>query len=360
MQARYLSIMGFLLTNKYYMGRKTRLPDKQSKLVQGFEPKNQKQQEFIDLIHENEIVIAKGIAGSGKSFVTLATALNLLGDVYKKIILVKSVVTIPGEEIGYIKGPQPLYSKISTPNGWKEMGDLSIGDIVHAYDGTNSNITEISNQSEEDIYKITMSDERSTLASITHGWFVEERDKNNHNSQMKLVSTNYLLSHPENKFFIPIHKMVEYNSYKLPLDPYAIGVLLGDGIIGGDHIRFASVDQEIISRITKIVEELGLEVIKCSDKNCSYTISNGRKNTQKGARILARKHLKTLEIEVLGALKEANFKFGYSTSKTLLLNRCTKNSIVDNWQYFFTGEVTTSTNLVRHSLEQLELLGKKA
>ena len=29
-------------------------------------------------------------------------------------------------------------------------------------------------------------------------------------------------------------------------------------------------------------------------------------------------------------LKEANFKFGYPTSKTLLLNRCTKESIVDN------------------------------
>lgn len=86
------------------MGRKSRLPEKQSKLVQNFEPKNEKQKELIKLIEENEIVIVKGVAGSGKSFVSLATALNLLGDVYKQIILVKSVVTIPGEEIGFTKG----------------------------------------------------------------------------------------------------------------------------------------------------------------------------------------------------------------------------------------------------------------
>lgn len=86
------------------MGRKPRLPEKQSKLVEAFAPKTTKQQEFINLIRDNEIVIAKGVAGSGKSYVALATALNLLGDVYKKLIIVKSVTTLPGEEIGFTKG----------------------------------------------------------------------------------------------------------------------------------------------------------------------------------------------------------------------------------------------------------------
>ena len=86
------------------MGRKQRLPEKQSKLVEEFSPKNAKQEELIKLIKENEIVIVKGVAGSGKSYVALATALNLLGETYKKVILVKSVTTIPGEEIGFLKG----------------------------------------------------------------------------------------------------------------------------------------------------------------------------------------------------------------------------------------------------------------
>ena len=83
---------------------KQRLPEKQSKLVQNFKPKNNKQQELVDLIEDYEVVIATGVAGTGKTYVTLATALNLLSAGYKKVILVKSVTTIPGEEIGFLKG----------------------------------------------------------------------------------------------------------------------------------------------------------------------------------------------------------------------------------------------------------------
>lgn len=87
------------------MGRgKQRLPEKQSKLVQNFKPKNNKQRELVDLIEDYEIVIATGPAGTGKTYVALATALNLLSAGYKKLILVKSVTTIPGEEIGFLKG----------------------------------------------------------------------------------------------------------------------------------------------------------------------------------------------------------------------------------------------------------------
>lgn len=89
------------------MGRdksKPRLPEKQAVLVQNFKAKNDKQKELVELIKTHEVVIATGPAGTGKTYVTLATALSLLGTVYKKVILVKSVTTIPGEEIGFLKG----------------------------------------------------------------------------------------------------------------------------------------------------------------------------------------------------------------------------------------------------------------
>lgn len=88
------------------MGKKpkNRLPDKQSSLVHDFYPKNEKQEELVIMIEDREVVLATGVAGTGKTFVTLATALSLLGDRYKQIILVKSVTTLPGEEIGFLKG----------------------------------------------------------------------------------------------------------------------------------------------------------------------------------------------------------------------------------------------------------------
>lgn len=58
-----------------------------------------------DSIFQNEVTITTGISGSGKTFLSLHTALELLNQGrYKKILLVKSVTTLPDEDIGYLKG----------------------------------------------------------------------------------------------------------------------------------------------------------------------------------------------------------------------------------------------------------------
>jgi phosphate starvation-inducible PhoH-like protein len=69
--------------------------------------KNNSQKELIKSIKANEITICSGKAGTGKSYVSIAMALNLLRkqqSPYKKIYLVKSVTTLTGEELGYLKG----------------------------------------------------------------------------------------------------------------------------------------------------------------------------------------------------------------------------------------------------------------
>jgi phosphate starvation-inducible PhoH-like protein len=69
--------------------------------------KNESQKKLIQSIKNNEITICAGPAGTGKTFVALALALSLLrkeGNRFKTIYLVKSVTTLKGEEVGFIKG----------------------------------------------------------------------------------------------------------------------------------------------------------------------------------------------------------------------------------------------------------------
>lgn len=69
--------------------------------------KNESQKELIRSIKNNEITICTGKAGTGKTFVSLAFALGLLkarNNNFNKLYLVKSVTTLKGEEIGYLKG----------------------------------------------------------------------------------------------------------------------------------------------------------------------------------------------------------------------------------------------------------------
>jgi phosphate starvation-inducible protein PhoH and related proteins len=69
--------------------------------------KNENQKKLINSIKNNEITISAGPAGTGKTFVAIAYALSLLRKTtnrFKKMYLVKSVTTLKGEEIGFIKG----------------------------------------------------------------------------------------------------------------------------------------------------------------------------------------------------------------------------------------------------------------
>lgn len=71
------------------------------------EAKNDSQKELIKNILSKEILICSGRAGTGKTFISLALALGLLkseNNKFVKIYLVKSVTTLKGEEIGYLKG----------------------------------------------------------------------------------------------------------------------------------------------------------------------------------------------------------------------------------------------------------------
>jgi phosphate starvation-inducible PhoH-like protein len=70
--------------------------------------KTENQKKFINLIKTKEIIIANGRPGTGKTYLSCAEALYLLKTEpkFKKIILIKSVTPLKGEEIGFLKGTQ--------------------------------------------------------------------------------------------------------------------------------------------------------------------------------------------------------------------------------------------------------------
>ena len=71
-----------------------------------FKAKNVPQKEFSRLINENEIVICSGPAGTGKSFVSIARALELIHNTsnnYEKIIIYKPAVEVE-EKHGFLPG----------------------------------------------------------------------------------------------------------------------------------------------------------------------------------------------------------------------------------------------------------------
>lgn len=68
--------------------------------------KNENQGKVRDSIRDNEITIVSGLPGTGKTYIACAEALKLVKTrpKYKKILLVKSVTQLPGEELGFLPG----------------------------------------------------------------------------------------------------------------------------------------------------------------------------------------------------------------------------------------------------------------
>ena len=68
--------------------------------------KNENQKLVVDSIKNNEITIVSGLPGTGKTYLACAEELKLIKTKpkYKKILLVKSVIQLPGEELGFLPG----------------------------------------------------------------------------------------------------------------------------------------------------------------------------------------------------------------------------------------------------------------
>ncbi len=72
-----------------------------------YKSKTENQAKLTKSIKEKDITICSAMAGTGKTFVSTCQALDLLfsdDNEFTKIILIKSVSTIRGEELGFLKG----------------------------------------------------------------------------------------------------------------------------------------------------------------------------------------------------------------------------------------------------------------
>jgi len=320
--------------------------------------KNESQKELIRSLKDKEITICTGPAGSGKTFVSLAFALGLLrnsNNNYKKIYLVKSVTTLRGEELGFLKGPQPIYEKILTPNGWVKMGDINIGDYVIGDDGKKTKVISTNEYDEEDIYRITLRDGRFVDSSLEHKWNIKTKKLD-----FFTVDTNFILNnYKNNDLYLPDNNIVEYENNKiLNIPPYVLGVLIGDGSITNEHVRFTSIDDNIINRVKKEIDELGLKITK---NNISYNItSKDEFKSIKGSKEIKITNVINNEV-FLGGLKEIKNKLNINNAvDTTIVKRCNKKSIINDLKYEYTGNILGFRDVIKETLKDLNLLNLKA
>lgn len=146
---------------------------------------------------------------------------------------------------------QPLDAKLKIPGGWKPMGEIKLGDIVTAADGTPTTVTGVYPQGEIPVYKVTFADGRSTECCANHLWKVYYINTVPHR-RWKVVTLDEmvrLLKMPNPRVYIPLIDPEEGVDIDLPIDPYILGLLIGDGEFGRSNINLTSPDEELLQAI---------------------------------------------------------------------------------------------------------------
>jgi phosphate starvation-inducible PhoH-like protein len=96
-----------LLEVQEFVYRKNQEEDKfMNSMTVNYKCRTENQGKLRDSIRNNEISIVSGLPGTGKTYIACAEALKLIKSrsKYKKILLVKSVTQLKGEELGFLPG----------------------------------------------------------------------------------------------------------------------------------------------------------------------------------------------------------------------------------------------------------------
>jgi phosphate starvation-inducible PhoH-like protein len=93
-------------------------------------------------------------------------------------------------------------------------------------------------QGEKDIYRVTTQDGASTLASGDHLWAVATRDDRRRGKPLRVLTTREMIGNLRanhyQRYELPLLSApVCFPGREVPMDPYALGLLLGDGCLTG-------------------------------------------------------------------------------------------------------------------------------
>jgi phage portal protein BeeE len=175
-----------------------------------------------------------------------------------RIIIASGVPGIViGSKEGLMAAPQPLDAKILTPVGWSTMGEMEVGSQVIGRDGKAHDVTGVYPKGEQDIYRVIFTDGASTECTADHLWSVwTPRDRDwglplRSFTLAEIMRRGVLTARGKSRWSIPmLDDPVQFDEQPpLPLDPYLLGALLGDGSFVNGALAFATADDEMVTNV---------------------------------------------------------------------------------------------------------------
>lgn len=149
-----------------------------------------------------------------------------------------------------------LDTPVPTPKGWVEMADLAPGDDVFDEQGQPTAVVAATDpMTNRRCMRVEFSDGAAIVADASHLWRTVSKADRMHRRHMEgavrtteeIAST--LRTGGERNHHIPLCGPVEYAAQELPIDPYVLGIWLGDGTRTKAEITVGRQDEEILDHV---------------------------------------------------------------------------------------------------------------
>ena len=111
-----------------------------------------------------------------------------------------------------------------------------MGDLVIGSDGRPTPVLGVYPQGRKEVFRVCAQDGATTLCCGEHLWFVTTPDDRKHGKSGRVVEARDMVGrlrrHHQHRFELPLlSSPVELEPHDVPIDPYALGLLLGDGCL---------------------------------------------------------------------------------------------------------------------------------
>jgi phosphate starvation-inducible PhoH-like protein len=286
-------------------------------------PKTVNQKRYVDSIRDNTITFGIGPAGTGKTFLAVALAAAALSRrEVNRIILTRPAVEA-GERLGFLPGDlmakvdpylrplfdalhdmlepdrvshhlergvievaplafmrgrcQPLSRTVLTPTGFRSIGSVRVGDLVIGSDGRPTPVIGVYPQGPKKVFRFRTQDGASTLCCDEHLWHVFTASDRRRGKPGRVLQTKEMIGRlrvfHQHRFELPLLSApVEFEPRQTPLDPYAIGLLLGDGCLTTKTTpAFSTRDPELAIALDEALEGIDVEPRRMGDSTLRHT-----------------------------------------------------------------------------------------
>ena len=271
-------------------------------------PKTVTQKHYVDAIRKCTITFGIGPAGTGKTYLAIALAVAALSDrQVGRIILTRPAIEA-GERLGFLPGDvaakvdpymrplfdalydtmdaeklnafiergtievaplafmrgraQPLSTPVLTPDGFRPIGELRVGDLVTASDGRPTPVLGVYPQGRKKVFRVRTQDGASTLCCEEHLWHLYSPEDRARGKAGRVLETRDMIGQlrraHQHRYELPLLSApAEFVERDVPLDPYALGLLLGDGCLTGTTTpSFCTSDPELVWMLEDALEDI--------------------------------------------------------------------------------------------------------